>query len=78
MPKYLDSHGPGVATEQELKQAQAAPVGQDGVRALNIMHNQNENKLFCMTEAPSREPVDKDHQDLGMKCDWIIEVKTTA
>jgi hypothetical protein len=78
MPKYLDSHALGGATELQLKQAQAAPVGQDGVRALNIRHNQNENKLFRLTGAPSREAVDKDHQDLGMKCDWIIEVKTTA
>ena len=40
MPKYLDSHALGGATEEQLKQVQAAPLGQDGVRVLNIMHNQ--------------------------------------
>ncbi len=78
MPKFLDSHALGGATEEQLRQAQAAPVGQDGARALNIMYNQNDNKVFCLTEAPSREAVEKYHQDLGMKCDWITEVKTTA
>jgi hypothetical protein len=73
MPKYLDSRARGVATEQQWKQRQAAPVGQDGVLALNIRHNRNENKLLCLTRAPNREAVDKDHQDLGMKCDWITE-----
>jgi hypothetical protein len=78
MPKYLDSHLMGSVTEEQIKQAQAAPVDQDGVRALNILYNKDENKLFCLTEAPNREAVDKHHQSLGMKCDWITEVKTTT
>jgi hypothetical protein len=78
MPKYLDSHQMGNATEEQIRQAQSAPIGQDGVRALNILYNKDENKLFCLTEAPNKEAVDRHHQELGMKCDWITEVKTTG
>jgi uncharacterized protein DUF4242 len=78
MPKFLDSHALGGATEEQLRQAQTAPAEQDGTRALNLLYSQNEDKLFCLTEAPNREAVEKYHQDLGMKCDWIVEVKTTS
>jgi Protein of unknown function (DUF4242) len=78
MPTFLDAHQLGGVTEEQLRKAQAAPVGQDGVRTVNILYNTNENKAFCVTEAPNREAVEKHHQDVGMKCDWITEVKTTA
>lgn len=78
MPRFLDSHKLGRATEQQLKQAQNAPVGADGVRAINVMYNQQEDKLFCLTEAPSPDAVDRHHRDMGMTCDWITEVKTTS
>lgn len=66
------------ATEAQLKQAQNAPVDKDGVRTVNILYNQQEDKLFCMTDAPSKEAVDRHHKSLGMTCDWITEVKTTS
>ena len=77
MPRFLDSHALGGATEDKLTQARSAPIGADDVRAINVVYNQKENKLYCLTEAPNKA-VDKHHRDMGMTCDWITEVRTTA
>jgi len=29
-------------------------------------------------EAPTKEAVEKHHEKIGIKCEWITEVKTTA
>ncbi|HEY9387765.1 MAG TPA: nickel-binding protein [Nitrososphaeraceae archaeon] len=31
---------------------------------------------FCLLDAPSREAVEKHHEKINVKCDWITEVKT--
>ena len=54
------------------------PKDEDGIIHKNIMYNKAENKAFCILEAPSKEAVEKHHQKLGMKCEWVVEVKTTA
>jgi hypothetical protein len=78
MPRFLDSHNMGAATEEQLRQAAGAPARADGVKTVNVMYNKQEDKLFCLTDAPNREAVDKHHKDMGMTCDWITEVKTTS
>ena len=32
-----------------------------------------ENKLFCILDAPNKDAVNKHHQKFGLKCDWITE-----
>ena len=49
-----------------------------GVTHKNIMYNAEENKAFCILDAPNKDAVEKSHQKFGMKCNWITEVKTTA
>jgi hypothetical protein len=75
---YLDSHPLWEVTEEQIRQAHNAPIGDDSVKSINIMYNREENKLFCLTDAPSREAVEKHYHILGVRCDWITEVKTTA
>jgi hypothetical protein len=42
------------------------------------MHNQEEDKFYCLLEAPNKQAI-KDHDNrYGFKCEWITEVKTTA
>jgi predicted RNA-binding protein with PIN domain len=77
MPTYLDAHDLGNATEEQLKQAQNAPKDEFGVIHKNILYNKEENKAFCILDAPNKEAVEKTHQKLGIKCNWITEVKTT-
>ena len=78
MPKFLDSHTLGNVTEEQLRQAQNMPKDEYGITHNNIMYNKDENKGFCLLEAPSKEAVQKHHEKIGMKCDWVMEVKTTA
>ena len=54
------------------------PKGADGVTHKNIIYNKKENKVFCLLDAPSKETVEKHHEGLGMKCDWVMEVQTTS
>ena len=78
MPTYLDAHDLGNATEEQLKQVQNAPKDEFGVTHKNILYNKEENKAFCILDAPNKDAVEKTHQQFGMKCNWITEVKTTA
>ncbi|MDN5848002.1 MAG: DUF4242 domain-containing protein [Candidatus Nitrosocosmicus sp.] len=78
MPKFLDAHDMGHFNEDKLKQAQDLPKDEFGVTHENILYNKVENKLFCLLDAPSKEAVNKHHHKIGLRCDWITEVKTTA
>jgi hypothetical protein len=78
MPTYLDAHDLGNATEEQLKQYQNSPKDEFGVTHKNMLYNKEENKLFCILDAPNKDSVEKHHQKFGMKCNWITEVKTTA
>jgi uncharacterized protein DUF4242 len=78
MPRFLDAHPMGQTTEEQIRQASNAPVDASGVKTVNILYNKDENKLFCLTDAPNKEAVNKHHKDLGMTCDWVTEVKTTT
>jgi hypothetical protein len=39
---------------------------------------EEEDKFFCLLDAPSKDAVIKHHEKHGFKCDWVTEVKTTA
>ncbi|MGH9965511.1 MAG: nickel-binding protein [Nitrososphaeraceae archaeon] len=78
MTRFLDSHSMTGFNEEALKKAQKASMDEFGVSHANILYNEKENKLFCLLDAPDRNSVDKHHQKLGVKCDWITEVNTTA
>lgn len=78
MPIFLDAHPMGAVEEAQLKQAQNMPKDEFGITHKNILYNKQENKAFCILDAPSKEAVQKSHEKLGMKCDWIVEVQTTA
>ena len=77
MPQFLDSHQ-FAGTEKRLKEVQASPPDEFGVAHINILYNQKANKLFCHLNAPDEEAVRKHHEKLGIKLDWVTEVKTTA
>ncbi|CAN5844829.1 hypothetical protein BH23THE1_BH23THE1_21460 [soil metagenome] len=78
MPKFIDSHKIGNVQEEQLRQAQNMPKDENGVTHENIIYSYEEDKLFCLLDAPDKEAVRQHHQKLGISCDWIVEVKTTA
>ena len=78
MPTYLDTHVMGNVTEEQLKQALNSPKDEFGVTHKDILYNKEENKAFCIIDAPSKDAVEKHHQNFGVKCDSITEVKSVA
>ena len=78
MPRFLDVHPMKGLNEDMLKALQKSSEDEFKVKHLNIMYNPEVDKCFCLLEAPSLEAVEKNHKKLGIRCDWITEVKTTS
>jgi len=77
MPKFLDVHSLKDVDEETLRKAQNSPKDEFGVTHDNILYNKEEDRFFCLLDAPSKEAVVKHHEKHGFKCEWITEVKTT-
>ena len=78
MPKFIDSHELKGVNPETLRKLQNAPKDEFGVTHLNIIYNEDEDRCYCILEAPNKEAVEKHHHKLGFKCDMIMEVETTA
>jgi len=63
MPKFIDAHPMN-------------PLTADGVSHHDILHNEPENKLYCVLEAPDRAAIEKHHAKIGIRRDWIHEVES--
>jgi hypothetical protein len=55
MPTYLDAHDLGNATEDQLKQVQNSPQDEFGATHNNMLYSKEENKLFCILDAPNKD-----------------------
>lgn len=73
----LDAHNLRAVDEETLRNAQNSPKDEFGVTHDNMMYNREEDKWYCLLDAPNREAIIKHHEKHGIKCDWITEVKTT-
>lgn len=60
--------------EETLRQAKNSPKDEFGVTHNDILYNKEEDKLYCILDAPNKEAVEKHHEKFGIKCDWITEV----
>lgn len=78
MPRFLDAHSMEGLSEEMLKKIQNAPKDEFGVTHVNLLYSSKENKCFCLLDAPSKQAVEQHHEKAGIKCDWIVEVDTTA
>jgi glycine cleavage system aminomethyltransferase T len=78
VPKFLDVHNLKGLDEETLRNTQHAPRDEFGVIHDNMLYNMDEDRFFCLLDAPSKEAVEKHHEKHGFKCEWITEVKTTA
>ncbi len=76
--KFLDSHGLQGADPEELKKAQNDPKDEFGVKHLNLIYSEDEDRMYCFLEAPNKEAVEKHHQKRGYKCDFIMKVDDTV
>lgn len=78
MPKFLDVHPMKGFDEEALRKLQKSSVDEFGISHHNILYNEEVDKLFCLLDAPSKDAVEKHHNKAGIKCEWVIQVKTTA
>ena len=59
----------------DLEKTLALPRDAFGVTHLEVFYNKNEDKLYCVLDAPDEESVWKHHEALGLKCEFITNVK---
>jgi hypothetical protein len=77
MPKFIDTHPMGNLTADQLKHLQGAAKDDFGVTHHDILFNEAEDRVYCVLDAPSREAVVQHHNHAGIKCEWVLEVKST-
>jgi len=78
MKKFLDSHPLKGAKPETLKKLQNSPKDKFGVTHLNLIHSEDNDRMYCFLEAPDKEAIKKHHYKFGYKCDFILEVNSTA
>jgi hypothetical protein len=76
--RFLDVHPTGGVNEDILRKMQNELPDEFGVTTENIMYNIEDDKVFCLIEATNKSAIEKHHAKYGIKCEWIIEVKTTS
>ena len=54
MTKFLDVHSLKGLDEETLRKTQLAPRDEFGVLHDNMLYNKDEDKFFCLLDAPSR------------------------
>ena len=77
MPKYIDAHPMKPFTADILRRLQKAPKDEFGVVHDNILFNEEENRIYCVLDAPNIDAINKHHEKAGVRCEWIHEVKST-
>ena len=77
MGKYMDQHPMNPATEEQLRELLNAPEDEFGVTHQDILFSKKADKAWCVIDAPSEEAVRKHHENLGVACEWINEVRST-
>jgi Protein of unknown function (DUF4242) len=80
MPRFLDVHSvpPGIAAEMiaELHQKDLAVQGKHDVRYVKYWYDAATGKVFCLSEAPSKEAALAVHREAhGEMPDDIFEVQ---
>ena len=76
MPKYIDAHPMKPFTADILRRLQKAPKDEFGVVHDNILFNEEENRIYCVLDAPNIDAINKHHEKAGVRCEWIHEVKS--
>ena len=76
MPIFLDGHGAKKLSLQEVNKIVNEPDNKNKVTHLEVLYNETEKKQFCITEAPSKKAVEKHHKDIGIDCDFVVEVSS--
>ena len=79
MPKFMDVHsGMTGITSEALRSEHAKDLEQQkserGVKFLKVWADPNAGKVFCLSEGPDREAIQRVHQRAGHPAQEIYEV----
>ena len=77
MPKFIDTHPMKPFSADTLKELQNAPPDEFGVTHHDILFSEEDDKIYCVLDAPNREAIEKHHAKAGIKCEHIHEVEST-
>jgi two-component system sensor histidine kinase HydH len=73
MPIFIDGHDLPVAKEVKFKKIVNSIADKHGVTHKEILYNKNENRCFCINEAPNRQSIEKYHENADIECDFIYQ-----
>ena len=77
MPKFIDSHPMTPFTANELNALQDAPPDEFGVTHHDILFSEEDNRIYCVLDAPNADAVHKHHEKAGISCEFVHEVRST-
>ena len=77
MPKFIDTHPMGKLTPAQLKHLQTAAPDEFGVTHHDILFNAEEDRVYCVLDAPSQDAVHQHHRKAGIECEWVHTVEST-
>ena len=75
MPIFLDGHKMNGVNPEDLEKIVNSPKDTFGITHLEIFYNKDEDKIYCVLDAPDEEAVWKHHESLGLKCEFITNVQ---
>lgn len=77
MPKFIDSHAMTPFTADELRKLQNLPPDEFGVSHHDILFSEQDDKIYCVLDAPDAEAIHAHHAKAGITCDWVHQVEST-
>ena len=75
MPIFIDGHNMNGLNPEDLEKAVNLPKDNFGVTHLEVFYNKNEDRLYCVLDAPNEESIWKHHESLGLKCEFVTSVQ---
>ncbi|MDE1830103.1 MAG: DUF4242 domain-containing protein [Thaumarchaeota archaeon] len=75
MPRFIDGHDMKDLTPDKLEKLANSPPDKFGVTHIELFYNKEEDRLYCILDAPNEEAIWKHHESAGLKCEFITEVQ---
>ncbi len=74
LPIFMDGHNLKGLKPKELIDAVNAPTDRHGVRTLEVLFSENNDRLYCILDGPDEGAVKKHHHDIGLSCEFVTKV----
>ena len=78
MPNFIDSHAMKGVKKEDLKKLLDSPTDEFGVKHIDLIFNEEWDRMYCLLDAPNKEAIVKHHEKFGYHCDFVMEVESLA